>query len=631
MQDTNQRSGSQERAPSNQNRRQGGVRRGAPNRFATQRAARRSFDDASKALGDNLAVVPQRGIRVDPAGKLKVTILGGHDQVGEKNMAILEYGEDAIVVDCGNSLGLDLPGINYSINDTTYLESIRHKLRAYLITHGHLDHMAGLRHIAPRCPAPIFGARYTIGVIEKSFADDETGMRFQPQLVTVDIDDHRKHQVGCFGFEFIRVTHSVPDPAAIAIDTPVGRVVFTGDFRIDPEPLDRKHCDTARLTQIGDEGVLALFSDSSYADAPGRVPTEQTLQQSFHDIIGNAPGRIFVAIFSSNMNRAQMIINAAIAAGRKIVLDGRGMLAYSEIAVKQGILKVPRDLIVPMQQVQSVPEKQLLVMCTGSQGEPNAALNRMSLGEHRFVNLKAGDTVVISSSPIPGNEVRYEENSDRLVKRGVRLFRHPTHEIDGCGPLHVSGHARREELREMITMIRPRFFVPSYAGALKRRYHGGVALEEGMRPSDVLQLGNGDTAYFSATSAELGEQVAHGGVLVDQNGAVVSGFVVRDRLMLSEQGIVAIVVDADAGSGALLAPPDIVTSGFVDHRDASALASLVREAIERKLRSGTDLDADRIRQQLRDVAEQAIFARTRRMPVVILTLNLIPGTRKSSR
>jgi len=606
---------------------QGGIRprSGGKNRFAVRRATMRREEDATKALQDHLTTVfPSKKdeVAVDPTGKLKITILGGHEEAGEKNMAILEYGDDAVIVDCGNRLGINLPGINYAINDITYLDSIKSKIRGYLITHGHLDHMGGLRHTVPKYPAPIFGSRYTNGVIEKSFADDETGLGYKPQLVTIDLENHATHRVGIFGVEFIRVTHSVPDPAAICIETPVGKVLFTGDFRIDPEPLDKKHCDTARLIELGNEGVLVMLSDSTYADAPGRVPTEQTLQQSFHDIIGNAPGRIFVALFSSNMNRTQMIINSAIKDGRKIALDGRGMLAYSEIAVKQGILRVPQDLIIPMGQIGSLPDKKILVMCTGSQGEPNAALSRMSNGEHRFANLKEGDTVVISSSPIPGNEIRYEDNSNRLTRRGVHLFRHPTHEVDGCGPLHVSGHARREELREMLTMVRPRFFIPSYAGIVRRHYHGEIAVEEGMSPKDVLHLENGETIYFTDSKAIPGNGVPHGSVLVDQNGNVVSGYVVRDRIMLSEQGMFAVTLTLTRNAGKLVAAPDIITLGFVDGRDAHALTSIVRQELGRRLENGFDVrDADRFKNQLREALSNVIFEKTRRTPVIVVNLN----------
>ena len=377
-------------------------------RGAALRAQRRNQDDAKRVVdqyaGASHKQAKKANVVTDTFDKLKVTFLGGLDDVGEKNMMVIEYRNDAIILDCGNNLGVDLPGVNYEINDTTYLQTIKHKIRAYVITHGHLDHIGGLRHTVPSYPAPIYGSRYTIGIIEKSFEDENADPTFKPDLKTVNIDNHERVTLGSFAVEFIRVTHAIPDPAAICIDTPVGRIIATGDFRLDPEPLDNLAVDKARLKELGDEGVLLLLSDSSYADTEGRTPTEHTLQESFHDVIAGATGRIFVAVFSSNVNRTQMIINAASAAGRKVALDGRSMLAYAEIAVRQGILKVPKGTIVSMQQASSIPADQLLIMCTGGQGEPNAALQRMSEGEHKYINLNKGDTVVISSSPIPGNE-----------------------------------------------------------------------------------------------------------------------------------------------------------------------------------------------------------------------------------
>ncbi|HYH75725.1 MAG TPA: ribonuclease J, partial [Candidatus Saccharimonadales bacterium] len=560
--------------------------------------------------------------------QLKVTFLGGLDEVGEKNMAILEWADEAIVLDCGNSLGVDLPGVNYEINDPTYLQSIQHKLKGYVVTHGHLDHIGGLRHIVPLCPAPIYGSRFSIGLIERSFEDaKESGLDFTPQLVIADIDDHEPHAVGtstAFSVEFIRVTHSLPDAAAICVTTPVGKVVATGDFRLDPEPLDKLPTDTSRLKALGDEGVLLLLSESSYADSEGRTPTESTLQQSFYDVIDNATGRIFVAVFSSNMNRTQMIINAAAAAGRKIALDGRSMLGFAEIAVRQGILKVPKGMMIPMHEAANVPDNQLLVMCTGGQGEPRAALQRMSEGEHKYIKLRAGDTVVISSSPIPGNEIRYDAISNNLANMGVHLFRHPTHELDGCGPLHVSGHARRDELREMIHMLRPQFFVPVHGGALRRRYHADLAVQEHIPRSNVGLPNNGDVLLFTTDTMRIGGTVPYGSLLVDQNGHVVSNVVIRDRLLLSEEGILTVTLTVDAQSGALLTSPDIVSRGFI-HLQANPdflndLRNELRRAVKQRF---TRIDADRFKQELREHVTHFVYEHTGRSPIIIPVLNII--------
>ena len=597
-------------------------------RGAAIRAQRRNQDDAERQV-NQYANASQKthkraNIIQDEAEKLKLTFLGGLEDVGEKNMAVIEYGGDAIILDCGNNLGVDLPGVNYEINDTAYLETIKNKIKGYIVTHGHLDHIGGLRHIVPKFPAPMYGSRYTVGIIERTFAEEQTG--FEPQLVAANVDQHERLKIGAFWVEFIRVTHSIPDPTAICIDTPVGRLIATGDFRLDPEPLDNLPSDTERLKRLGDEGVLLLMSESSYADAEGRTPTEHTLQESFHDVIADARGRIFVAVFSSNINRTQMIINAAVAAGRKVALDGRSMLGYVEIAVRQGILKVPKGMIVPMQQTANIPDNQLLVMCTGGQGEPNAALQRMSEGEHKHINLKAGDTVVISSSPIPGNEVRYDQISNRLSGKGVTLFRHPTHELDGCGPLHVSGHARRDELREMIQLVRPEFFIPVHGGHLRRRYHADLAVEEGVPREQALLPTNGDSLYFTADTVEDGGKVPHGSLLVDQTGSIVSGLVVKDRLILGEEGILTAILTVDKKSGQLLTSPDIISRGFIAMRDSEELMALFRAELRRAVQQRFKrVDLDRFKAEMRDFITHFLYDQTGRSPIVIPVVNVIGG------
>ncbi len=601
-------------------------------RGAAIRAQRRNQDDANKVIGQYADASQKTRGRVnviaDAAEKLKVTFLGGLEDVGEKNMAVIEYGDQAIILDCGNHLGVGLPGVNYEINDTAYLETIRRKIKGYVITHGHLDHMGGLKHMVPKFPAPIYGSRYTIGVVEKSFTDDEPKdiADFEPKFVIANLDSHEQLKVGLFELEFIRITHSVPDASAVCITTPVGRVIDTGDFRLDPEPLDHMPSDVARLKELGDAGVLLLLSESSYVDIEGRVPTESTLQQSFYDIIDQAEGRIFVAAFSSNMNRAQMIINAAVAAGRNVVLDGRGMLSYAEIAVRQGILKVPKGTIMPITQASAVPDNKLLVMCTGGQGEPNAALQRMSDGEHKSIKLHAGDTVVVSSSPIPGNEIRYDMIGNKLARLGVHLFRHPTHELDGCGPLHVSGHARRDELREMIQLVRPKFFIPVHGGALRRKYHAELGIQENIPRKNVLLAENGDSLYFTAATVEQGGQVPHGSLLVDQTGSIVSGLVVKDRLMLSAEGILTAILTVDKKSGQLLTSPDIISRGFITMRDSEELMSLFRAELRRAVQQRFKrVDLDRFKQEMRDFITHFLFDQTGRSPIVIPVVNIIGG------
>lgn len=600
------------------------------------RAQKRSQMDAQKIANQYTRASnnpqPRRAnvISEDNLGKLKISFLGGQEAIGEKNMQIVEWENDALILDCGNHLGIDLPGINYTIADTTYLESISHKIRGYVISHGHLDHLGGLKHIVPKFPAPIYGSRFTLGVVAKTFDDAfaESGLDFSPQLNVMNMDNHERLKLGSFFIELVRITHSVPESACMVVDTPVGRIINTGDWRLDPEPLDEMPTDAERLRQLGDEGVLLLMSDSCNTPLPGRTPTEHTLQQSFHDIIGKAEGRVFVAIFSSNMNRVQMIVNSAAASGRRVALDGRSMMSYAEIAVRQGILKIPKGTVLPMREMPNIPDREVLVICTGGQGEPGAALQRMAEGTHKHIKLKPGDTVVVSSTPIPGNEVRYEEIGNDLVKRGVRLYRHPTHEVDNVGPLHVSGHARRDEYREMLHIVRPKFFLPIYAGALNRRYYGEMAVEEGWKRENVIQAENGDSVLFSKDKWQMGPPVPFGSLLVDQTGSIVSNVVVKDRVLLSEEGLVAVILTVDKKTGNLLTSPDIISRGFIYMRDKEEVMNGLRQELKRAVAQRYKrVDLDRFKAELKDHVTHYLFEQTQLSPIVIPVVNIIGGNK----
>lgn len=602
-------------------------------RGAAVRAQKRSQMDAQKFVNQYAAASDQPESRranyvPTEADQLKITFLGGQYAIGEKNMQVIEWQDDAIILDCGNNLGVDLPGINYTIADPAYLDTIKHKLRGYVISHGHLDHLGGLKHIVPKYPAPIYGSRFTLGVVQKTFEDAmaETGLEFTPELVIMNMDNHERLKLGAFFIELIRVTHSVPEASCIVVETPVGTIINTGDFRLDPEPLDEKPSDIARLKELGDKGVLALMSESTYADVPGRQLTEHTLQESFHDVIGHAEGRVFVAIFSSNMNRVQMIINGAAAAGRKVALDGRSMMSYAEIAVRQGILKVPKGTVIPMQSVPGLPDKEVLVICTGGQGEPGSALQRMAEGTHKHIKLHEGDTVVVSSNPIPGNEVRYQEIGNDLALKGVHLYRNPTHEVDNCGPLHVGGHARRDEHREMMQMVRPKFFIPIYAGMLNRKYHAEMAIEEGWPRKNVILVSNGESLAFTADSWQPAGEVPSGSLLVDQTGTVVSNVVVKDRVLLSEEGLVAVVLTVDKKAGALLTSPDIISRGFIYMRDNEDLMNGLRNELRRAVQQRFKrIDLDRFKAELKDHITHYLFEQTQRSPIVIPVVNIIGG------
>lgn len=609
------------------------------NRGEAMRAGRRNFDTADKAV-DRWNVFEKHhenqvaGVPAVQPERLRITVLGGLEGIGEKNMSVIEYGNDAIVVDCGFDLSVDLPGVNFAIPATNYLETIKDKIRGYVITHGHMDHTGGLPYVVPKYPAPIYGSHFTVGMVQKQFENvQENGIDFEPQTVELHMDNHQRMVIGPFTIEALRITHSIPDASAIIIDTPVGRILNTGDFRLDPEPLDQQPSDIARLKSAGEEGVLLLMSESTNARFNGRTPTEHTLQQSFNDLFAAAPGRIFVAIFSTNMNRIQMIINSAAAAGKKVAFDGRSMMWVAELAVRLGNLKIPKGTVVPMREAPNVKDGELVVVCTGGQGEPNAALQRMSIGEHKHIKLKAEDTVIVSSSPIPGNEVRYQQIGNDLAELGVHIFRHPSREVDGCGPLHVSGHANRDEHREMIEMIKPKWLMPHHGGMLDRKYHADVAVEAGMDRKNVILGKNGSIIEFDKEGNLYdGLEAPAGAVLVDQTGAVVPGLVAKDRLLMSEEGMVVVMLTVDKKTGRLLTSPDIITRGFIYIRDNTELMDGLRAELKRAAAQRfTRVDLDRFKVELKDHISHYLYEHTRRSPVLIPVVNVIGGNGQSNQ
>lgn len=609
------------------------------NRGEAMRAGRRNFETADKAV-DRWNVFEkhhEHQVSSVPAlqkDRLRITILGGLEGIGEKNMSVIEYGNDAIIVDCGFDLSVDLPGVNFAIPATHYLDTIKDKIRGYVITHGHMDHTGGLPYVVPKYPAPIYGSHFTVGMVQKQFENvQENGIDFEPEVVEMHMDNHQRMVIGCFTIECLRITHSIPDASAVIIDTPVGRILNTGDFRLDPEPLDHQPSDTARLKSAGDEGVLVLMSESSYTDSPGRTPTEHTLQKSFDDIFASAPGRIFVAIFSTNMNRIQMIINSAAAAGKKVAFDGRSMMWVAELAVRLGNLKIPKGTVVPMREAPNVKDDQLVVVCTGGQGEPNAALQRMSIGEHKHIKLKAEDTVVISSTPIPGNEIRYQQIGADLAEIGVHQYRAVSTDVDGCGPLHVSGHARRDEHREMIELTRPKWLLPHHGSMLDRKYHQDIAVESGMNRKNVILARNGSIIEFDKEGNMYdGLEAPAGAVLVDQTGAVVPGLVAKDRLLMSEEGMVVVMLTVDKKTGRLLTSPDIITRGFIYIRDNTELMDGLRNELKRAAQQRfTRVDLDRFKQELKDHIGHYLYEHTRRSPVLIPVVNVIGGNGQSNK
>jgi ribonuclease J len=603
-------------------------------RGAAIRASKRNNEMATKMANEYLDAsankIERRANQIDDSPRLKIIGLGGMDGGGSKNMILIEYKNDAIVVDAGNDLGVDLPGINYAIADTTYLEGIRHKLRGYVITHGHLDHIGGLPHIVPKIPAPIYGSKFTIGRVEEIFQNFGLPMPegFELKTITMNEHNHERLKLGDFFIELVGITHSIPGSTCVVVDTPVGRIVNTGDFRLDPQPLDHEKTDTDRLKELGDEGVLVLLSESTTTERPGRTPSESTIAQSFVDILNNAPGRVFVAIFSTNINRIQMIIDAATHHGRKIAIDGRSMVSTLEMAIRHGFVKVPKGTFVPIASVNNMPDEKVVIICTGGQGEPSAALVRMSTGDHRNVKMKPQDTVILSSTPIPytGNDASIRTMVDDLLKKGVHVYRHETREVDNCGPLHVSGHASQEEYKDMINMLKPKFFVPIYGDYTAKKYHIELAVEEGIPRNNTINADNGEVLAFTADKMEALGQVPHGSILVDQTGAIVSNVVIKDRIMMSQDGIVAVVLTVDRKTGQNLTSPDIISRGFIYMRDNEELMTELRTELKRAVvQRFKRVELDRFKQEIKEHVTHFLYDKTQRSPIVIPVINVIGG------
>ena len=601
------------------------------------RAQRRSQADAQRIANQYQAAEglrPKRANVIDDSPKLRIIGLGGMNHGGSKNMLVVEYKDDAVIMDCGNDLGIDLPGINYAIADTSYLEQIKPKIKAYLITHGHLDHIGGLPHIVPKFPAPIYGSKFTVGRVEEIFENFGLPMPegFELKTVTMNENTHEKLKIGNFYVEFVRITHSIPGSTCIVLDTPIGKVMNTGDFRFDPQPLDHERTDTERLSEISREGVLALLSESTTTERPGRTPSESTIEPSFIDIMDRASGRIFVAIFSTNVNRIQMIINAAVHHNKKIALDGRSMMSTLEMAVRHGFVRVPKGTFVPIASVSNLKDDQVVVVCTGGQGEPSSALQRMAKGDHRHVKMKEQDTVILSSTPIPetGNDALIGTMVDELLRKNVHIFQHITHEIDGVGPLHVSGHASRDEYAEMIKLIKPKFFIPIYGSYRSKKRHIELAIEEGIPRANCVNPDNGQIIDITENSVKLGGEVPNGSILVDQTGAIVSNIVVKDRVLLSEEGLVAVVLTINKKTGALLTSPDIISRGFIYMRDNEEIMNGLRDELKRAvIQRFKRIDIDRFKAELKDHVTHYLFEQTGRSPIIIPVVNIIGGKTES--
>lgn len=544
--------------------------------------------------------------------KLKVMFLGGLQEIG-KNMCALEYGNDIIIVDCG--LGFpddDMLGIDLVIPDVTYLEKNIEKVRGFVITHGHEDHIGALPYILKTIKAPVYGARLTIGIIENKLT--EHTFDYTPELNTVNAGDIIK--LGCFKVEFIHVNHSIVDACALAITTPVGVVFHSGDFKLDLTPIEGKMMDIARIGEIGNRGVLLLMCESTNAERPGYTPSEKKVGKSLDDIfLKNPDKRIVIATFSSNVHRVQQIINASAAHGRKVAVTGRSMVNIVNTAIKLECMHDEKNVLIDINDIKRYPAEKVTIITTGSQGEPMSALYRMAFSDHDKVELGSKDLVVISANAIPGNEKLVGNIINELYRKGVTVLN------DAVADVHVSGHACQEELKLLHALLKPKFFMPIHGECKHLIRNKELAMEMGMKPENIFVSEIGKVLELTRTSAKFNGTIPCGRVLVDGLGVGdVGNIVLRDRRHLSQDGIIIVVATVDVQMGSIISGPDIVSRGFVYVREAEELMEQLKEvatvAIDACIDEGY-ADWNEIKASVKDSMSKCIFNRTRRRPMIL--------------
>lgn len=543
--------------------------------------------------------------------KIKIIPLGGINEIG-KNITAIEYKEDIVIIDCGLKFpDDDMFGIDIVIPDVSYLLKNSEKIKGIFLTHGHEDHIGALPYVLKQLNVPVYGTKLTLGIVETKLK--EHGLLSSTELIRVKPKDIIK--LSSVSVEFIKTNHSIADSVAIAIHTPLGVVLHTGDFKIDYTPIDGEMMDFARLAEIGRKGVLVMMADSTNVERPGYTMTEKVVGETFNRLFGKANGRIIVATFASNVHRIQQIITAAQKYEKKVAVSGRSMENIVQVAIELGYLEVDKDVLVPIDQIGKYPNDKMVIITTGSQGEPMSALARMAASEHRKIAIIPGDTVIISATPIPGNEKFVSKVVNQLFKKGAEVI------YDSVEKIHVSGHACQEELKLMQALVKPKFFIPVHGEYRHLKKHGELAMELGLPEKNLVICENGDVIELTRNYIKKNGSVTSGQVFVDGLGVGdVGNIVLRDRKHLSQDGILTVVVTIEKQTGKVVSGPDIISRGFVYVRESEGLMDEAREIVRFVLKNCEErqiTDWATLKSKMRDELREFLYEKTKRKPMIL--------------
>lgn len=569
---------------------------------------------------------------------LKIIPIGGLGEMGiGKNMMAIEYENDIIVLDMGLLFpGGDYPGINYIVPDITYLEKNKHKIKAVVITHGHLDHIGAFRHLIEKIPAPVYATKFTIAMLQKNIEDSDSV--YKPVYHELIPEKHENVRItDNFSIELIRVNHSIPDSAAVVIRTPLGVLLDTGDWRFEEDPVDGKRFDLERMVEISQkEGLLVLMNESTNCETDGtHQVTEYDIQKNMGQIMDEYSNRrLIISSFSSQLYRIQLILEEAHKHGRKVAFAGYSMLQNVEAAIKTGIIKVPKDTVMKMEDIVKLPDDKITIIATGSQGEFNAVLSRMANGSHRHIKIKGSDVIVFSSNPIPGNEKYVVRTVDSLMREGSLVIRNGKTADLGIGPIHLSGHAYHDDHVKLINALKPKYYLPIHGEFHMLVKNAEIAeFQCGMKREDIFVCDAGDIIEITPEKASKVGRIEVGGIMYDDGGSVVSEVVLKDRLHMATEGIFVVVINIQKSTGRVIGSPDIISRGFIYMRDSEELMSTIRLYLKQKVSRGYDFknkDLDQLKKEIKDEVAYLLYDQTRRMPIVIPVINEIDTPRTSS-